>query len=273
LIGRVARIAIEMSAVYPISGVEDKVDRIWDRSDPIAKLIESGLRIDPRGNRIAGPMGIADMQKADRSVHGCLWARVVTLGFLTSWSLGSDRIDYGFGKPGQIVGFAARDKMPIDDHRGIDPQSSGVDKIIFDTERSGRPHPPIDICRDRQPTPVADRRDALFGVREVADKFLDFIEASQAVGHETSGEQNGVKIRFVHIRNGCIGCARIAVFSRIDFVGSLAGDDHLGPIFDQPKLRVPKLQVFVDVANESQNASAGEFFIVHKVEGFPNKVF
>ena len=254
--------------MYPISGVEDKVDGIWDRSDPIAKLIESGLRIDARGNRIAGPMGIADMHKPNRSVHG-----VVGLAFLRSWGLRSDPIDHGFGKPGQIVGLAARDKVPIDDHRGIDPQSPGVDKIIFDTERSGRPHPPVDICRDRQPTPMADRRDAFFGVREVSDKFLDLIEASQAVGHETSGEQNGVKIRFVHIRNGCIGCARVAVFTRIDFVGSLAGDDHLGPLFDQPKLRVPKLQVFVDVANESQNAFAGEFFIVHKVEGFPNKVF
>jgi hypothetical protein len=121
LIGRTARIAIEMSAVYPISGVDDKVDRVWDRSDPIAKLIESGLRIDVRGNRIDGPMGIADMHKPDRLVHGGRWARVLTLGFLHSWSLRSDQIDHRFGKPGQIVGFAARDKVPVDDHRGIDP--------------------------------------------------------------------------------------------------------------------------------------------------------
>ena len=107
---------------------------------------------------------------------------VVGLALLRSWGLRSDPIDHGFGKPGQIVRFAARDKVPIDDHRGIDPQSPGVDQIIFDTERSGRPHPPIDICGDRQPTPMADRRDAFFGIREVADKFFDLIEASQAVG-------------------------------------------------------------------------------------------
>src|SRR5690606_23180303 len=43
-------------------------------------------------------------------------------------------------KIGQIVRLAARDKIPINDHRSIFPNRAGVDQIILDAGRTGHAH-------------------------------------------------------------------------------------------------------------------------------------
>ena len=163
--------------------------------------------------------------------------------------------------------------MAIDNDGGVDPDGSCVFQVVFDAWRSGGFDTSVDAGRDCQPSTVADCCDALVGVCEVLDEFFHRVESPEFVGHEAAWEQNGIKVFFMHLANSSIGFARVAVFSSVKAICLFAGHDNHCSFLDQAEFWVPEFQVFINIANEGQNAFAGEFFIGHDRKGFPKKTF
>ena len=64
---------------------------------------------------------------------------------------------------GQIVRFAAANKVPIDDHGRIFPDGAAIDEIVFNAGRAGDAYAAVDASRDRHPATMTDGRDKLAG--------------------------------------------------------------------------------------------------------------
>ena len=60
---------------------------------------------------------------------------------------------------GKIVRATAAHEMSIDNDRGILKQSTRVDEIIFDPWRTGDADIAINVGGNRDPAPMANRRD------------------------------------------------------------------------------------------------------------------
>jgi hypothetical protein len=63
-----------------------------------------------------------------------------------------------------------------------------------------------------------------------------------------------MKVSRIQVRNAEVRLAGVAVLSRVELIGFLAGNQELCPSFDEPKFWIPQFQIFVDIPNKCQNA-------------------
>ena len=169
-------------------------------------------------------------------------------------------VDHGVSELGQVIRFSAAYKMAIHDDRSVFPNGAGVDEVVFNTWRTGYPYTRVNACRDREPSTMADRRHTFLLFGKFCNQSLYHSQTSKSIRHEAAWQKDRIKVGRVYVINFHIGFARITVFSRIDSQSLLARNNKLCAGFDQAKLGVPQLEVFINIPHKREDSLSKERF-------------
>jgi hypothetical protein len=115
---------------------------------------------------------------------------------------------------------------------------------------------------------MAYRCNTLAGIGKLANQLLYFVDSAESVWHETARKQYGIKIFRLGISDSNIGYAGVSILPRVRLLRQLTRDDELSPRLDHPKFWIPKLQVFVDVSHEGENATVNKWRIHSVCNGY-----
>ncbi len=105
---------------------------------------------------------------------------------------------------------------------------------------------------------MANRRSQPARLGDLADQLEHLGLAAQPVGHEAAGNHHAVKIAGAQVVDRRVGHAWIAVLADVMMVGHERRRSHANPFLPQPQLRIPELEVFVLIVNESEQVQVGQ---------------
>lgn len=107
---------------------------------------------------------------------------------------------------------------------------------------------------------MADRSHAFFLFSEFRNQPFYDRQSPKPVWHKATWQEDGVKVGRAYRIDAHIRFARITVLSGVNGRSLFAGNNKRGARFDQSKLGIPQLEVFIDISDKSEDSLSKERF-------------
>ena len=99
---------------------------------------------------------------------------------------------------------------------------------------------------------MTDGCDQLAALVELPNEFEHFLIPPQLVGHPPARAEDALKVVSFHIANGGVRRTRVTVLAGVSLIGLLPGEGHRHARFGHAQLGIPKFEILVIVADETE---------------------
>ena len=105
---------------------------------------------------------------------------------------------------------------------------------------------------------MADRSHAFLLFSKFENQPFYDRQSPKPVWHKATWQEDGVKVSRACLIDSDIRFARITVFPGVHGRSLFAGNNKRGASFDQPKLGIPQLEIFIDISDKCEDSLSKE---------------